>query len=270
MPRIESPPRSPVPQRIAAAALLLCVAAAPGRTDPGTTPAAAPTSAPVTVAAGLRPHVIVYRASFIGIGAGTLELTLRPGARPGAWTYETRPNPSFLASFAINPGSRERSSFELDSSGHVAPQRYHVDDGTTAHQDNIELAYDRARGRITGKARGTVVDLPLEPQTQDAMSIRLAVPVDLLAGREPAEYPMVDGGEIKHFLFHRAGPERIRTALGDLDTVVYTNERKGAGARDRTWRWWYVPSLGWLPVRIEQRQDGKTRLAFEVRSLKWL
>ena len=279
------PASAPRLRRIAAGALLMCAAAGSGRADQGapaaSTPNAAasaatsalPSAAPGTAAhdtAGLRAHTIVYRATFMGIGAGTLELTLRPGSAPGTWLYETRANPSFLASFAVNPKSRERCWFELDATGRVAPQRYQVDDGTTTHEDDIELAYDRARGRITGRARGTVVDLPLRPGTQDAMSIRLAVPVDLLAGREPAEYPMIDGGELKHFLFRRVGPERIRTALGELDTIVYTNERKGAGARDRTWRWWYAPSLAWLPVRIEQRQDGKTRLEFEVRSLKWL
>jgi hypothetical protein len=168
------------------------------------------------------------------------------------------------------PKSRERSSLSLDTSGRVAPQSYRLDDGTAEHKDDMEIAYDHARGRATGKAHGQAFELPLEPGTQDAMSIRLAVSVDLLAGREPADYPMIDGNELKHFLYHRVGTERIRTTLGELDTVVYASERKGAGPRDRTWRYWYAPSLGWLPVRIEQREDGKTRFEFEVRSLKWL
>jgi hypothetical protein len=259
MARIELRPLGAV---AAAGALILYAAAGPSRTVQDTAPAVAATT--------LRAHTIVYRASFKSIGAGSLELTLRPDVAPGTWVYETHANPSVLASFVISPKSRERSSLSLDAAGRVAPQRYLLDDGTAEHKDDVALAYDRGRGRVTGRARGSAVDLPLEPGTQDAMSIRLAVPVDLLAGREPAEYPMVDGTELKHFVYHRVGAERIRTALGDLDTVVYTSVRKGAGARDRTWRYWYAPSLDWLPVRIEQREDGKTRFAFEVRSLKWL
>ena len=309
MPRIEPRPRGAAPpggaggvprpacapllRRVAIGTLLICTVAGPGHAGQGAVPAATATPAPAIspdtaiasaaangsssgannaarATAGLRAHAIVYRGTFMGIGAGTLELTLRPGATPGSWVYETRPNPSFLASFAINPKSRERSSFELDAEGRVAPLGYRLDDGTSAHKDNVELAYLRSRGRITGSSRGAAVDLPLEPGTQDVMSIRLATPVDLLAGREPADYPMVDGSELKHFVYRRVGPQRIRTALGELDTIVFTSERKGADARDRTWRYWFAPSLGWLPVRIEQRQEGRTRLEFEVRALRWL
>jgi len=285
MPPIEL---SPLGTAAAVGALILCAAAMPGHAAQGAAPAAATKSlsagsATVTATAPangssngtspappLRAHAIVYRASFKGLGAGSLELTLRPDVVPGAWIYETRAKPSFLASFVINPQSREHSSFSLDAAGRVAPQRYLLDDGTPGHKDDIELAYDRARSRVTGRVRGTAVDLPLEPGTQDAMSIRIAVPVDLLADREPAEYPMIDGNELKHFRYHRVGTERIRTTLGELDTVIYTSERKGAGPRDRTWRYWYAPALNWLPVRIEQREDGKTRFEFEVHSLKWL
>jgi hypothetical protein len=298
--------RPPRPRRawsrhwITAGALLACLSAGPGHAGPGATRAAsnraapaaagnasagamaAQTSAPATGStnaaanaaengrARLRAHTIVYRASFKGIGAGTLELTLRPDAAPGSWVYETRAHPSFLASFVINPKSRERSSISLDAAGRVAPHSYRLDDGTPEHKDDMEIAYDYARGRAVGKAHGQAFELALEPGTQDAMSIRLAASVDLLAGREPAEYPMIDGNELKHFVYHRVGSERIHTALGELDTVIYTSVRKGAGPRDRTWRYWYAPSLDSLPVRIEQREDGKTRFEFEVRSFKWL
>jgi len=220
-------------------------------------------------AAGLRAHEITYRTSFKGIGAGDLQLTLKPDAAPDSWLYETRAFPGLLASFIINSESRERSAFTVTPSG-VQPQRYSLDDGTTSKRENVELTYDWTRGRVTGLVRGSALDLAVEPGTQDVMSIRAAPLVDLLAGREPGEYPMLDGREIKHFVYTRAGAERLKTALGEVDTVIYTSDRKGGDGRGRTWRYWYAPSLGWLPVRIEQREDGKTRLSFAVRLLKWL
>ncbi len=279
--RASRAPRSPLARRLAATALALsaaCAVADPGQPVPATAPAAAPAAAAQNVVAGaqsdaapgLRAHAIVYRAAFKGMGAGSLELTLRHETVPGTWVYETRAYPSFLASFVINPRSRERSAFGLDAAGRVAPHHYRLDDGTPEHRDDVELSYDRTHGRVTGRARGTAFELPLEPGTQDAMSIRLAVSVDLLAGRDPADYPMIDGSELKHFVYRRVGHERIHTALGQLDTVVYTSERRGAGPRDRTWRYWYAPALDWLPVRIEQREDGRARFEFELRSLKWL
>ncbi|HXQ63287.1 MAG TPA: DUF3108 domain-containing protein [Steroidobacteraceae bacterium] len=219
-------------------------------------------------AGGLRAHEIVYRTSFKGISAGDLQLTLEPDTAPDSWLYETRAYPGLLASFVVSADSRERSSFTVTPTG-VQPQRYSLDDGTTSKHDNVELTYDWTRGRVAGLVRGSALDLAIEPGTQDVMSIRAAPQVDLLAGREPAEYPMLDGREIKHFVYTRAGTERLKTALGEVDTVIYTSDRKGGDGRGRTWRYWYAPSLGFLPVRIEQREDGKARLLFTVRSLKW-
>ena len=217
----------------------------------------------------LRAHQIVYHLSFRGLGAGDLELRLTPGADANSWLYETRAYPSVLARLLVDADSRERCWFRVTPAG-VEPDRYLLEDGTAAKKDNGELHYDRAHGRVTGFARGAALDLPLEPGLQDVLSIRIAPVVDLLADRQPAEYALLDGRDVKHYMYRRVGGERLQTALGNLDTVIYTSERKDADGKGRTWQYWYAPSLGWLPVRAEQREDGHTRLALTVRSLKWL
>lgn len=221
------------------------------------------------LADGLRAHEILYHFSFRGLSGGDLRLTLKPGTQPDTWVYETRPIPSVLARLVVSGESLERSWFRVTPSG-VQPEKYSLDDGTAKHADNTELTYDWARNRVSGTARGTPLDLAVEPGLQDVMSIRAAPIVDLLAGREPREYSMLDGREIKHYLYTRSGTERIKTALGELDTVIITSDRKNSDGHGRTWRYWYTPSLGWLPVRIEQREDGQARMTLTVKSLKWL
>jgi uncharacterized protein DUF3108 len=226
-------------------------------------------AAPALADTALRAHEILYRFSFRGLGGGDLKLTLTQGPQPGSWVYETRSYPSFLARLVVSPDSRERSWFSIVEGG-VRPERYRLEDGASNHAENSDLHYDYATGHITGTARGAPLDLPLEPGLQDVMSIRLAPTVDLLAGREPHEYAMLDGREVKHYVYSRVGAETLNTALGRLDTVVITSDRKGSDGRGRTWRYWYAPSLGWLTVRAEQREAGEARLALAVRSLKWL
>jgi Protein of unknown function (DUF3108) len=220
-------------------------------------------------AEGLRAYQAVYRSSFKGIGAGDLQLTLKPEAGRAQWNYETRVQPSFLARFVVSADSREHSSFEVNGEV-IEPLRYLIDDGSGDRSKITDLHFDWARGRVTGLARGKPLDLAIAPGTQDTMTIRAAVMADLLAGREPGTYTMLDGDELKVYEYRRVGGERLRTALGELDTVIYTSSRKGASARERTWRYWYAASLGYVPVRIEQREDGTARLAFVLRSLKWL
>jgi hypothetical protein len=78
---------------------------------------------------------------------------------------------------------------------------------------------------------------------------------------------VVDQDEVKTFVYRSVGPAKLRTALGELDTVVYDSMRKGADSHSKTWRYWFAPSLSFVPVRLEQRQDGKTRIAFAARKL---
>ena len=223
----------------------------------------------IAEAASLRAHEISYHFAFHGLSGGDLKLTLKRDAEADHWIYETRANPSFLARLVVSSASLERSWFKVTPEG-VEPMHYKLDDGTSKHGDDAEFRYDWEHGRVAGTVRGAALDLATVPGLQDVMSIRAAPMADLLAGRELHEYPMLDGREIKRYVYTRGGTEKIKTALGEVDTVIVNSVRKGADGHGRMWRYWYAPSLNWLPVRIEQREDGQTRMALTVRSLKWL
>ena len=80
---------------------------------------------------------------------------------------------------------------------------------------------------------------------------------------------LLDGREVKHYTYPKKGATKLQTEIGDLDTVIYESQRRNFDGTGRTWRYWFAPSLGFLPVRIEQREDGRARLTFTVRSIKW-
>ena len=217
----------------------------------------------------LRPHEITFHTTFKGFSAGDLKLTLRRDKGSGDFIYETRAFPSFLASLIVSPESLERSWFHVGEAG-VEPRRYLLTDGGHDPEHQTDITYYPLKRRISGRVEGKPYDAPFEPGLQDVNSIRAALLVDLLAGRDPGEYAMLDGREVKRYVYTRRGTARITTELGDLDTVIYESERTGSQGGGRTWRYWYAPSMGWLPLRIEQREDGRARLTFTVRSLRWL
>lgn len=216
----------------------------------------------------LKPHEITYHTTFKGFSAGDLRLTLTRDVATDNWVYETRAFPSFLASLIVSPESLERSTFRVTPQG-IQPKHYALTDGGHDPEHQSDVTYDWSRGRVSGRVEGKSYDAALEPNQQDVNTIRLAPVVDLLAGREPGEYPLLDGRDVKHFVFPRQGAARLQTDLGDVDTVIYESQRKNYDGTGRTWRYWFAPSLGWLPVRIEQRENGRARLTFTVRSVKW-
>ena len=56
--------------------------------------------------------------------------------------------------------------------------------------------------------------------------------------------------------------ERLKTAIGELDTVVYRSARSGSG---RETLFWYAPTLGYALVRAEQHRDGKRAFRTTIR-----
>jgi hypothetical protein len=216
----------------------------------------------------LRAHEITYHTTFKGFSAGDLRLTLSRDGGSDSWVYETRAFPSFLASLVVSPESLERSWFRVTPQG-VQPKRYALTDGGHDPEHQTDLNYDWTRNRVNGKVSGKPFDGSLEPSQQDVNTIRLAPVVDLLEGREPGEYPLLDGRDVKHYTYPKKGTAKLQTELGELDTLIYESQRVNYDGTGRTWRYWFAPSLGFLPVRIEQREDGRARLTFTVRSLKW-
>ena len=78
--------------------------------------------------------------------------------------------------------SVERGTFRVTPSG-VEPQRYLLRSGSSDKSVDAKLTYDWVHGRVFGEARGSPLELAIEPGTQDVLSIRAAILVDLLAGR---------------------------------------------------------------------------------------
>jgi hypothetical protein len=248
-----------------ACALALC---APAFASGTAAAAAAVRGATPEAAADLRPHVVTYRVAFKGMAAGDLQLELSRQAGD-LWRYETRPQPSFLARMVVSASSIERGTFRLTADG-VQPLTYSLDDGTAERgKDESAFDYDRTAGRVRGYARGEPLEVELVDGLQDPLSIRAAILLDLLRGRELGTYPMIDGRQVRNYVYRRTGMETLKTAVGTVETVVYTSAREGADARAKTWKYWYAPSLGWLPVRIHQIDKGQPRLAFEIRSVEF-
>ena len=60
------------------------------------------------------------------------------------------------------------------------------------------------------------------------------------------------------------GTARVKTALGELDTIIVSSRRAG---NNRILRMWFAPSLGFVPVQAERTRDGKLEFAMRIKTL---
>jgi Protein of unknown function (DUF3108) len=223
------------------------------------TPAAdAPAGAPAADAAGLAPFSAQYQADWKGISVGTSEIRLeRP--EPGHYLYVWTITARGIFRLAYHDGLVQKSWLTAVGD-HVRPDRYFGKEGSAT----VELNFDWSGMRATGVSETKPVDIALKHGIQDVMSSQVEVMLDLKNGKLPKTFHIIDKDQLKEFDYTQEGTAKIRTAIGELDTLIVTSQRTG---NNRILRMWFAPSLGFVPVQAERSRDGKVEIAMRIKSL---
>jgi hypothetical protein len=208
--------------------------------------------------AALTPFSAHYLADWKSINVGTSDLELKADTEPGhylyTWTITAR------GIFRLYRSEVTQKSWLSTDADHVRPDRYHAEDGSSS----VNLDFDWNSGHARGTSEGKAVDLKLKEGTQDVMSIQVEIMLDLRKGDLPKTFPIIDKDQLKEFNYTKEGNARIRTALGELDTVIVASQQTG---NNRILRMWFAPSLGFVPVQAERTRDGKLEFAMRIKSL---
>ena len=222
----------------------------------GVTAGGSPAS-PTSPDVGL-PFSAHYTADWKTINVGTSDLKLEQDTEPGhyvyTWTITAR------GIFRLYRAEVTQKSWLSINAGHARPEKYHAEDGSST----VNLDFDWSAKRARGTSENKPVDLALKDGTQDVMSIQVEVMLDLKNGNLPKTFQILDNDEIKEFTYTQEGTAKIRTAMGELDTVIVSSRRTG---NNRILRMWFAPSLGFAPVQAERTRDGKLEFAMRIKSL---
>ncbi len=207
---------------------------------------------PLAAAEALAPFVAEYEVRYGGLTVGSSRTEVARGALPGRWTIVSRSDASGLARLIAGGTLEQRSNFAVEGST-LRPFSYRFDDGTNRTGRDVTLEFDWTAGQVRGTAEDEPVAIATEPGLQDAASIQALVLLRLRAGLEPGSIAMIEKDRIKRYRYTLLRRERLKTAIGELDTVVYRSAREGSGRETVSW---FAPSLGYVMVRAEQRRDG--------------
>ncbi len=207
--------------------------------------------------AGLSPFVAEYDVRYGRMAVGTSRTEL---SRAGAgWAIETTSSATGLARMVASGTLRQRSEFGLHGDT-PRPASYLFDDGTKRTDRDVRLIFDWPAGRVHGTVEDAPVDVAVVPDLQDAASLQVLVVAQLQAGREPGTIAMIEKDAIKYYRYTFLRREKLATAIGELDTVVYRSTRDGSSRETITW---HAPALGFAAVQAEQLVKGK--LGFHTR-----
>jgi hypothetical protein len=236
---------------VMAAALL--VAAATGHAAPPAGALSQPTAAPSQPV----PFVATYTIAWHGVSAGSSTLELRETA-PQSYLYTSTDNANGVFRLAFPHPARQSSRFRI-AAGEVEPLAFQA----AGAGNEVMAQFDWKIGQVTGIAKGKLLDLKLQPGTQDPLSVQIALMLKLEAQSAPASFWMLNTDEIDSFQYVRHGESTLDTPLGKLHTILYTSHQPGSS---KTTYLWLAPALHYMPARAEQRVKGNTQVALEIRA----
>jgi hypothetical protein len=231
----------PLPERLLL--LVLALGAAAAQADP----------------IDLKPFRASYLAEWKGMTAGTSVLELRPAGND-TYAYTSTNTARGLFRMAFPDALAQTSTFRL-SDGKIVPMTFRGEDDK---QRAIDLTFDWAKLKVTGTAKEHDVDISLPADSHDPMSLQIASLRDLASGKLKPTAWMIDGDKLKDYELRQEGTARIDTALGALDTIIYTSKRANS---DRVTKTWVAPALGYLPVRAERIRGKKVEFTLKIESV---
>jgi Protein of unknown function (DUF3108) len=211
---------------------------------------------------GIAPFVAHYEAAWKGISVGTSEIQLTRGTEPGEYLYVWTITARGIFRIAYRDDLVQKSWLKMTGE-HVRPDKYFGKEGS----QTVELNFDWKEKRATGVSETKPVDIRLPEGTQDVMSIQVEVMFDLKNGNLPKTFQIIDKDQLKEFDYAQEGTAKIRTAIGELDTVIVTSQRPG---NNRILRMWFAPALGFVPVQAERSRDGKVEISMRIKSVDHL
>lgn len=269
--RLSSPCRSGCgyAARLGGLLLGLAIAASPLAAKPVAAPApgpqasATPSGNPADGSpSAFAPHSARFAVRYRGIDAGTSEIRLErlPGNGEPRYVFTNRSKPHGLAALFVPGTITQRSVFTLDDGG-VRPADYLLEDGGKSTDRDVRLSFDWGRHRVTGIAEEQAIDLPLVAGTQDALTVGLQVRWLLQQDRKPQRLVMVENTRAKEYDYTFEGRERLQTALGAVDTVLWSSRRPGSNRVTRTW---YAPAYGYVAVKAEQVSGDKLLMSLAI------
>jgi hypothetical protein len=208
----------------------------------------------------LKPFRATYSAEWKGMNAATSTLELKR-AGSDTYIYESVNTPLGMFRMALPDSLTQVSTFRL-TDGLVVPLEFR---GSDEKERPVDLKFDWQAKRVSGTAKGSAVDLEIPATAQDPMSLQIAALRSLAKGTLQNSVALVDGdGKLKDYELRQEGTAQIETALGTLDTIVYTSRRSGS---DRLTRSWVAPALGYLPVKAERIRKNKVEFTLRIESV---
>jgi hypothetical protein len=218
----------------------------------------------------LKDYSAIYQVYYDDdlVGSANERLTFNSGF----WRLEMNAKLKKLF-FKVN--SNEYSEFLLDEQI-LYTQRFHSKTEITFKKDKvIEQFFDWSNKIETGLYKKRSWQLPLEQQVFDRMSHTIQLRQELINRKKsnnnknfdkiPMEYSVSHKGKRESYIYKSLGIINLSTPNGNYQTIKLERTKKNGDK----FLIWLSPKLNYFPVKISQKEEGKSEVSFIINKLNF-
>jgi hypothetical protein len=215
-------------------------------------------------------HIPDFHTSYIIEKAGVTVVRMTVSLKRGEEKieYRSKAEPVGIASWFFSDHKINTYSILQQVDDKVVPLEYRSIHLGSEENRNEHYRYDWKRNLAYINYRGDRKTLRIPRGTLDTFSLQLALMQNAAKGVETIVYSVVSRGKLKTYTCTNLGHETIETPLGRFEAVVL--ERRADDDEENTIRTtWHAPRLHYLPVKIENRENGEVVLSLLLEQVEW-
>jgi hypothetical protein len=196
---------------------------------------------------------VVYKVKY-SIASGNMTLTVSKNDK-GGFDIDSKSMAVGAAKLIAGDPVQEHAEFEIQD-GIVRSMSYQLDGGSDKAEENIQITYDWDAGTAIMNSEKGEESKALDEDTMDQLVMQAAAILNIINGVEQFTLKGLQPEKDHQVItYTRMGEEKLKTKLGELNTIKYSRKRGGSTRENH---FWYSIDHNYVPVQIEQVKGSKS------------
>ena len=184
---------------------------------------------------------------------GQIMMTLKK-EQDNLYSYEMITRPSGFWRIIIDGSIREKSTFSIEN-GVVRSKTYELNDTIRSKPRQSSATFDWDNLLLSGYYKDRKFELPLNRNVIDRVVLQIAIMLNNQQGINSTEHYILDRDKVKRVQINQKMSVNIRVPFGQFEAIEIEHVSEGSDSINSLW---LVPELGYIPVKLTQKKDGKT------------
>jgi len=184
---------------------------------------------------------------------GQVMMTLKK-EQDNLYSYETITRPSGFWRVIIDGSIWEKSTFSLKN-GVIQSKTYDLTDTIRSKPRQSSATFDWDNLMLSGHYKDRKFELPLNNYVIDRVALQIAIILSSQQGNNSSEYYILDRDKILRVQVNNKEIVNIHVPFGEFETIEIEHASEQSDSINSLW---LAPKLGYIPIKIAQKKDGKT------------